>query len=155
MPKKTARPSNSDTFHKRFMTVTPLSKCIALFFFILLPIFAFVIGARYQRVLDQVMLYQTIIPTSNRVITLTALDNGMTKYAQVGDTLQVTPDGAMKASLMSSDEHVVKPDATQSGLFKALKPGEVTLSGTLAPICRRTMPCPQLIIRYSVDIVVK
>ncbi len=41
---------------KEFTTITGVSKTIALLLFILLPVFAFILGMKYQRMLDWELL---------------------------------------------------------------------------------------------------
>jgi hypothetical protein len=163
---------------KSLVTVTPFSKFIALFLFVLFPFAGFYVGMRYQKAADNTVTTSiTPIPTvsSQTLITpvvtysqeaptlreITPDDNQKTVYVKVGDGILISlgdndnwnvnvddPSNILEKSRLMIAEKI----GTQ-GRYSVVKPGTAVISATGTARCAKGQMCPMFAIPFKTTIV--
>ncbi len=162
---------------KSLITVTPFSKFIALFLFILFPFAGFYVGENYQKTVDNSGVYisPTIIPTvfpnntpyqkvttNPSLINITKQDDGKTINVYVGDNIfvdlgtdqnwQITtidPMGILQNSRLMIAERI----GTKRFVVGKAGTAQITATGTAK--CAKGQMCPMYAILFKVTIVAK
>lgn len=141
-----------------FTTVNPLSKTIAFFLFLMLPLVGFCIGSAYQHTMDIIYLQkQTVImPIEFKKITTLIVklsDNGKITHAKVNDHIKLDLGSNFDWGINIKNQNLLSLVNANSE-YNAINPGTITITAGGKPKCVKGQLCSRLVLFFTSTIVI-
>lgn len=159
---------------KSLITVTPFSKFIALFLFILFPFAGFYVGTNYQKAVDYlqaspvpIVSVPSIVPISKAqpngsLVTITQKDDRNTINLSIGDNILVNLGNTQNWQITTNDptgilqnSRLMIAEMVGTRRFVVGKAGTAQITATGTAKCAKGQICPMYAILFKVTIIAK